>query len=183
MSDIVVLGATGFINPIFAVFVNDQIIGGSIGVAGIAAAIFLLVKSIFQIPIGRYVDEDKKDKNDFWFMIVGSLMIAVVPFMYIYSLYPWHVYVLQAIAGFGSAMAFPTWMALFTRHLDNTHEGYEWGIYDTLTGLSAGVAAVIGGLLADIYGFNFIFYLVGITTIIGTAILFAAYKSFTTSKI
>ncbi len=178
LSDIAVLGAAGFINPIFAIFVNEQIIGGSIAVAGLSASIYIIIKSIFQIPIGRYVDEDRKDKNDFWFMVVGSILIAVVPFMYAYSLYPWHIYVLQAIAGLGAAMAFPTWMALFTRHIDKFHEGYEWGVYNTVTGLAAGVAAVAGGFLAEEYGFNFIFYLAGAVTLLGAAILFIIYGKF-----
>lgn len=175
-SDVLILGAFGFLNPIFAVFVNDNLIGGSIEVAGFAAAIYLLVKASLQIPIGRYVDKDRKDKNDFWFLVIGSLLIAIVPVLYSFSIYPWHVYILQVVYGAGAAMAFTTWSALFTRHIDKFHEGYEWALYDTTTGIAAGVAAAVGGVLAERLGFNFIFYLTSIITIVGTFLLLTIYN-------
>lgn len=174
-SDVLILGAFGFLNPIFAVFVNEKLIGGSIEVAGFAAAIYLLVKASLQIPVGRYVDRDRKDKNDFWFLVAGSLLIAIVPIFYSYSVYPWHVYLLQIVYGVGAAMSFTTWFALFTRHIDKFHEGYEWGLYDTVTGLTAGVAAALGGVLAERLGFNFVFYLVSFITIAGVFLLLSIY--------
>ncbi|MDD5043208.1 MAG: MFS transporter [Patescibacteria group bacterium] len=175
-SDVLILGSFGFLNPIFAIFINDNIIGGSLEVAGIAAAIYLLVKASLQIPIGRYVDKDRKDKNDFWFLVVGSLLIAIVPILYSFSTFPWHIYLLQVVYGIGAAMSFTTWFALFTRHIDKFHEAYEWAVYDTATGITAGICAAIGGLLAERLGFNFIFYLTSIITLSGSFLLLAIYN-------
>lgn len=176
-SDVLILGSFGLINPIFAIFIDEQIIGGGVEVAGFAAAIYLLTKSFLQIFVGRHVDKDHKDKDDFWFLAIGTLLIALVPLLYIYSFYPWHIYLLQIMYGVGAAMSFPTWMAIFTRHLDKFHEAYQWGIYDTSTGLVAGITAVFGGIVASKYGFDTLFYLISGITLLGLMILFLVYKA------
>ncbi len=44
LSDLFILSGFGFIAPIFAIFLKDNLTGGSIMAAGIAQAIFLFTK-------------------------------------------------------------------------------------------------------------------------------------------
>jgi hypothetical protein len=51
ITDIIYFTAVGLLAPIFAIFITDFIDGGGPAVAGVAAAIYLLTKSIGQIPV------------------------------------------------------------------------------------------------------------------------------------
>ncbi|GAH48577.1 unnamed protein product, partial [marine sediment metagenome] len=57
ISDFLIISGFGLITPIFAVFVTDTIEGGTLAVVGIAAAIYLLARSIGQIPVGAIIDK------------------------------------------------------------------------------------------------------------------------------
>src|SRR3989338_2702186 len=49
-----------------------------------------------------------------------------------------HLFFVQAGLGVGLAMATPTWNALYAKHEDRKHDGFEWG-------LAGGMAKVITG--------------------------------------
>ncbi len=56
MSDVLLVGASSMLAPIFALFIIKDIQGGNEIVAGIAAAIYLITKSLFQIPVATIID-------------------------------------------------------------------------------------------------------------------------------
>lgn len=91
------LSGWGLINPILAVFFTEQIIGGSVAVAGLASTVYFFTKSIFQIPIARAIDLKKGEWDDFWVMVLGSLLITAAPFLFIFARLPWHIYGLTLI--------------------------------------------------------------------------------------
>ena len=62
-------------------------------------------------------------------------------------------------------------MAIFTRHIDKNEEGFEWSLYYTTTDLGAALAAGIGGLMAASFGYNMVFLVVGVMSLVGTAFL------------
>lgn len=158
-SDLIMFGALGLITPFFAIFITNQIKGGSIEVIGFAAGIYAILKSLLQIPIGKYLDKVKGEKDDFRFLILGYLIVALVPIGYIFSSLPWHIYILQAIYAIGMAMAYPSWFAIFTRHIDKGKEAFEWSVWSTNTDLGVGIAGIIGGIIVTKFNFNFIFIL------------------------
>ncbi len=53
LSDIFLLTGWGFVEPIFGVFIVSQIEGATLLTVGRAVAIYLIVKSVFQIVIAR----------------------------------------------------------------------------------------------------------------------------------
>ena len=63
-SNFLLEAAAGFLAPILAVFITGSIVGGTISVAGFAAAAYWIPKSIFQIPIGYYLDKKAGEKDD-----------------------------------------------------------------------------------------------------------------------
>ncbi|MFH1561625.1 MAG: MFS transporter [Patescibacteria group bacterium] len=170
-SDVAMMGGWGLINPILAVFFTDQIIGGSIVVAGLATAVYFVTKSILQIPIARYVDLKRGEQDDFWIMIAGSLLITLSAFLFIGAKYPWHIYLIQFLSGVGGALSYPTWLAIFTRHIDRCEEGLEWSLYYTAVDLGSALAAGLGGVLVSQFGYQTVFLLVGLTSFLGTLFL------------
>ena len=176
-SDIVFFSATGFIAPIFAIFLTGQIKGGDIKVVGFAAAFYWIVKSILQIPIASYLDKRKGEKDDFYFMAIGLFLASIVPFGYILSSLPWHIYVFQCLLGVGMAMNLPAWCAIFTRHIDKGKEAFEWSIRSTGLGLGTGIAGAVGGIAVATIGFERLFVMVGILGFIGAFLLLAIKNS------
>jgi MFS family permease len=168
-SDIFVLTGFGLIDPILAIFIKENLIGGTIFAAGLASTLFLVTKCLVQLPFSKYVDDhDNKIK---W-LILGSLLVASVPFIYIFAKSINHIYIAQIIYGVGSGLAYPTWLGLWSTHLDRKHESFEWSLYSTLTGLGTAVTAAIGGAIAQFVGFQYTFGLVGLMSLAGCFVLF-----------
>lgn len=62
-------------------------------------------------------------------------------------------------------------MAIFTRHVDKNQEAVEWTLYNTTVDLGTAAAAGIGGFLAVNIGFDYLFAVVGVMSLIGTFFL------------
>ncbi len=170
-SDIIILSSFALINPIFAVFVTSQIKGGTLVAVGFATTIFLLVKSVLQVPIAQAVDKTVGETDDFVAVFLGSLVVSSVPFAYIFVNSVAALYLVEAFHGFGAALVYPAWNAIFTRHVDSDRVGVEWGTYSTLVGLGAATSAALGGMLAQSLGFSVVFSVVGILSILGSGLL------------
>ena len=176
-ADLIFVSAFGLITPIFAVFILNQIQGGNVKVIGFAAAIYWILKSLLQVPIGRYLDKNVGEKDDFYFVIGGYFLAVLVPLGYIFSSLPWHIYGLQALYAIAMGMAIPGWAAIFTRHIDKGKEAFEWSLESTAMGLGAGITGAIGGILASKFGFNIVFILVAVGAFLGTLLLLTIYKN------
>jgi MFS family permease len=171
ISDVVLMGAAGLLGPIFALFITDFIQGGNETVAGLAAGIYLFTKSIAQIPIAHLIDRIRGEKDDFWLMFSFSILIAFIPLLYLVIHTPLQLYAVQLILGLFTAFTFPTFMAIFTRHIDKTSEGTAWGVYFTLTDLTGAALATLGGYVAAAYGFPKLIIAVVILSFIGALLL------------
>lgn len=172
LSDVIWGGAVGLLGPIFAIFIVDFIKGGDAAVAGVAAAIYLVVKSIMQIPAASVIDKIRGEKDDFWILFVGSLLGAIVPIFYLFIHTPLQLYLVQALYGLVIAFTFPSYMAIYTRHIDKEKEATSWGMYFTLNDFSAAVAASVGGVAAEVIGFQPLILGVVFFSILGVLLIF-----------
>ena len=171
ISDTVIVGAAGLLGPIFAIFVDNFIVGGNEAVAGLAAGIYLFSKSIFQIPIAYLIDKIRGEKDDFWLMFIFSILIALMPLFYLVISTPFQLYCVQFVIGIFAAFAFPSYMAIFTRHIDKDKEGTEWGVYFALVDLVSAIFAAVGGYIAVASGFPVLIVAVVILSILGSLLL------------
>lgn len=176
-SDILLISGYGLVSPIFAVYVTNQIAGGSLLVVGIAESIYLATKSVLQVPIGILIDKTSGEKIDFWLAFVGSLLMAISTFLYIFASTPLHVYLIEFLFGVGSAISFPAWMGIFTRNMEYGKESFVWSLQSTGTELGSALTATLGGLIGEMFGFNTLFVTVGVITLAGTLLLIAIYNS------
>ncbi|MDD5071519.1 MAG: MFS transporter [Patescibacteria group bacterium] len=176
ISDILILSGFGLIAPIFAVFIVNTIEGGNLEVAGIASAIFLFSRSLIQIPAATIIDKIKGERDDFWALLIGSLLFSLVPIAYLFISSPLQLYLAQFVYGVATAFTYPSWLAIFTRHIDKEHEGLEWGIYQTLVDLGGAAAASLGGFLAYKFGFSILFLLVSAFSFAGSLFLLGIYR-------
>ncbi|OGL64752.1 hypothetical protein A3B21_02500 [Candidatus Uhrbacteria bacterium RIFCSPLOWO2_01_FULL_47_24] len=167
LADFFIFSGLGLINPIFAVFIKDSLVGGSLSTVGIATAVYLIVKAVLQIPISQFTDREQASVREFWTLIFGYLIIAATPFLYLMIHTVLGLYAVQAFYGLGAALAFPGFMAIFTKFADHKRAGFSWSFYSTVTLLSAAAAASIGGFVGEQYGFRMLLLGVGTLTFLG----------------
>lgn len=167
LSDFFVNAGFSVFAPIFAIFVTKQISGGTLEVVGFAAAIVQIAKISLEVPIARFLDKNHGEYDDFYSLILGSVLIAVVPFMYLIATEVKHLYFISALYGAGIAFIVPPWYAIFSRHLDKLNESFEWSLDSVAIGIAGAGAAAVGGMLAQKFGFNFVFAIGGIFAIFG----------------
>lgn len=173
-SDIFVLTGLGLISPILAIFIKDNLIGGSITSVGIAAMIFVSIKATLQLLFAKIFNP----RDRFWMVILGTFLVACAPFIYIFSTFVWHLYIAQAVYGLGAAFAYPAFLSLFTTNLTKGHEGFEWSIYSSCVGIGAAIAAFVGANIAQHFGFRTTFLITGIMAVIGGMILLDLEKKY-----
>lgn len=154
VSDVLVVGAAGMFAPLYALFVEDFIIGGTALVVSISMSLYLISRSLLQIPVATLIDKVKGERDDFFLMFVFSIIASLIPLSFLYIHLPIHLYAIQVLLGITTAITYPSYMAIFTRHIDSHLEGTEWGIYYTLTDLGGAALAAIGGAIAEKMGFQ-----------------------------
>jgi DHA1 family quinolone resistance protein-like MFS transporter len=171
LSDIFVLTGFGLIQPILAIYINDGgLTGGTMLSAGVASALFLFVKSLVQLPFGHYIDN--KPKKSSW-LIMGTLLMAAVPLIYLSANSIYHVYLAETIYGIGSGLAYPTWLGLWSANLDKGKESFQWSVYSTSTGIGTAATGAAGAALASSAGFTVTFVSAGLLCILGCLALIA----------
>jgi len=143
VSDFIFYSGWGLILPAFAVFVTQNVKGGSIMAVGIAEAVYLIANSILRMICGIYLDNQPTEKSDYFFMVAGLFLASLVPFGYMIVDNIWGIYLLEAIRGIGLAMSTAGWSAIFTRHIDKGWEATEWSISSMSVGIGAAVAGII----------------------------------------
>ncbi len=176
VSDFFINAGFSIFAPIFAVFVTKQILGGSLQVIGFAAALTQIFKVTLQIPVAKYLDRNHGEYDDFYSMVLGSFLISLVPFLYLFASLPIHVYIFSAIYGMGLAFLVPPWYAIFTRHIDKMKENIEWSMDSVAIGIASAGTAALGGILADKVGFQAVFILGGVLAIFGSFQQIRIYK-------
>ena len=185
ISDLFLNLGWGLISPVFAIFILQKIANAgplqAAEIAGLAALFYWIPKSLFEIPVGIFLDKKHGEKDDFWFMSLGIFIIAFVPIGYIFASAPWHIYFFQVIYAAGMAMALPSWLAIFTRHIDKGKEAFEWGMETSSIGMGAGIAGGLSGVVAATFGFNALFIFVSVFTILA-GILLLSVKNYVFSR-
>jgi DHA1 family quinolone resistance protein-like MFS transporter len=175
-SDVLIVSGWGLINPIFAVYVTDHIEGGNIELVGLAVCVYWVLRASFQIPFSRFVDSHKGEVDDFLVMAVGSFLMSLMPFLYMFALKPVHVLLLQGVTGFASAMVSPGWLAIFTRHVEKDAEAQAWGFYNASVGYSIALASALSGFMAINFGYKTLYFIVGVICTFGSTFLFFVYQ-------
>lgn len=172
ISDIFVFSGFGLISPILAIFIKDNLVGGTILAAGIASTIFLITHSLLQIFFAYKFNP----KDRLWMLWLGTALITLVPFGYIFSTQIYHLYIVQFIYGIGAAFSYPSWSSLFTANLEKGKRGFQWSIYNSSVGIGTAITAGLGALIAEKTDFRIVFILTGLMAIVGLLILFKLEK-------
>lgn len=171
LSDLLLNFAFGLLAPIFAVFILKEIESSSLRVVGLATTFYWIARTLTTVPLSKFLDRTDGERDEFYFLVIGSFMMSSIPLFFLLAEAPWHVYLIQFISGLSASMAVPSWRILFTDHLDRGSTGYEWSLEDIAIGVSVGISAFFGSLLADKFGFTIVFIFVAMLGYLGTMVL------------
>ena len=163
-SDIFIITGFGLVSPLMAIYITGTIVGGSILGAGIATALFLIVKALVQIPFSKYIDSHKDRTRWLW---IGTFLVISVPIQYVLARNMMSIYIAQIIYGLGAGLANPAWLGIWSNHLDKHHESFEWSLYGATTGLGAGLTAFLGAASVTYFGFKYTMGFMGLLSLIG----------------
>ncbi|MCA9353998.1 MAG: MFS transporter [Candidatus Kaiserbacteria bacterium] len=176
VSDFFIIGGLGLITPIFALFITDFIQGATIETVGVATAVYLVTRSVGQLPIGILIDRWKGQKDDMIILLIATFGFAIIALLYSMIDTVLELYAVQFIFGLLSAASYPTWYAVFTRSIDEGKEGFEWSAYQTIADFSAAITAAVGSYIAAVFSFDAVFYVMASFSVIGAASLVWASK-------
>jgi len=153
----------GMLGPLFAVFAGR--LGGDVLDIAWAWALFLIISGSLQILVGRLSDRWGKPER---LMMLGFLINTLFTFAYILVRTPAHLFIVTAGLGLASALATPTWNALYDKHSFALIRGTEWGLADGAGEIVTGVGLLIGGLIISHYSFTLLFLVMGSVQTIAT---------------
>lgn len=173
-SDFFLLAGWGFIDPVFAVFIVQKIAGGTLITVGIAAGIYWIVKSILQIPIAKYLDNTPGEKDDFAILVGGILLAGISAMAFSWVSSAAELYFVQAIHAVAFACYSAAWPAIFSRHLDKDRFAFDWSLDSVTVGVAAGITGLLGGIVAETYGYTAVFFSAGILSFIAAFVLIFA---------
>ncbi len=175
ISDFFLLAGWGFLDPVFAVFVVQQIPGSNLVTVGWTAAIYWISKSLLQIPIANRLDRTNDGEKTAYIALVGGLILAgfsAMAFAAARSIAA--IYVIQAVHAAAFALYSASWPAIFSRHLDKDRIAFDWSLDSVAIGIASGITGLLGGLTAEIWGFTAVFIMTGILSFIAAFVLIAA---------
>lgn len=166
-SDIFVLSGFGLIAPILAIYIKDNLTGGTIIAAGIASAIFMITHALLQILFTYKFNP----KDRLWMIWLGTGLFVLVPIGYILSTSVYHMYIIEFIYGVAAAFAYPSWSSFFTSNLEKGKRGFQYAIYSSSVSIGTAITAGVGAWIAERIGFEWVFAITGVFALIGFFIL------------
>jgi len=161
----------GMLGPLFAVFTER--IGGDILDISWAWAAYLIATGVCIMIVGKISDgKGMKEK----LIISGYALNAICTFGYLLVDSPLKLLILQVTIGIATALATPTWDALYARYEDKKHDGMVWGLSDGQAHLFSGLAIIAGGVVVAFLSFTALFVIMGIIQVIGVFFMFQILK-------
>jgi MFS family permease len=176
ISDLVLMAGWGFISPIFSVFVINRIAGATLMTVGITTAIYWLIRSLIQLPIANFLDRTDGEKDDFYALIGALVLAGVAAFGYITIRTISGLYFFQIIQAIAFGIYTPAWSGIFSHHLDEKRKSFDYSLDSTAISISSGVAGLLGGAVAQHFGFNMIFLLAGLLSLTAALVVFTFPK-------
>jgi MFS family permease len=180
--NILCLTGWAFINPIFAIYVIQNIKGSSVQTIGLCFFIYWIIKGSLQLFISHYLDQIEGEADDYFTLLLGQFLETLIPIALIFAKTPPELYFVFCIYGLADALYVPPWNAIFTRYINPKRVSFEWTLNSTGFNFGSAVAILIGSSLALILGFPLIFIFVAIAQLIGLGVLLSIKKYFLHKK-
>jgi len=162
--------------PLLAIFAKE--IGGTLVDVGGVYSVFFLIMGILSVPAGKLADRLGRKL----LVIIGGLIDSMISFGYCFCSSITHVYILQSLSGISTSISQPAWLALLTESTGSMKRGERLGYYWSLVTISSGIASLLAGIIASLYGFRTIFLIMFIGNLIFTFCILKSKETFKVRK-
>jgi len=164
----------GFISPILAIFIINEIPGATLLSVGVANAIYWFLRSIVQVPTALVLDREKGEKDDFYALVGSLVVISMASFLLASTNTLAMLYAVQALYGVGFGVYQVAWPAIYSRHMDKGKIALDWSLDRGSVGLVIALTSFVGASAAQTFGFSTVFVLAGIVSGLSAVILLMA---------
>lgn len=142
----------GLFAPFYAVFVQD--IGGNIAFAGFSWAIFSIVAGVL---IFLFSNWELKVKEQELLIALGYVLRGGVFLSYAFMSSMTQLIATQILWGVASALGTPAFDSVYASHTSQEDSIVQWGGWEGISAIMSGVAALIGGVVIQLFGYQFVF--------------------------
>ncbi len=153
LSDMMIWGGYDMLLALLAIFLQQRLlVENSFEVIAFGMALYWIGRSLFQIPIARFLDKHKGYIDETVAVGISSIIISISIFAYLWVDQPYELYLVQLLYGTGVAINLPAWRKTFAKYLDKGKEGTEYSVYDVLTNLTVAFSTAMGGIIVENFG-------------------------------
>lgn len=142
----------GLFAPFYAVFV--QKIGGNIAFAGLSWAIFSIISGVLILLFSRW---ELRVKEQELLLGLGYLIRALVFLSYAFMTSLPQLIFTQVLWGMAAALGTPAFDALYQAHTTKENSIVQWGGWEGIAAIATGIAALVGGMLIQVFRYPTIF--------------------------
>ncbi len=144
--------AMGLFLPFYAVFV--QKIGGNIAFAGLSWGLFQIVCGILTFWMA---DMQIHVKEQELILVLSYFLRGVVFASYAFMSSWQQLLITQILWGVAAALSTPVFDGTYAKHTSENLSVLQWGSWEGIAAIAAGLAALLGGVLIESFGFTSIF--------------------------
>lgn len=152
----------GMLGPLFAVFAER--VGGDVLDVTYAWAAFLIATGLCIVLVGKISDRVSKEK----LLVAGYALNAVFTFLYLLVDTPAKLLLVQVGLGIATALATPTWDALYSFNEDKKKAGFMWSLDTGVSDIIIGIAILLGGAILVEFSFTALFIIMGCLQVLAT---------------
>lgn len=157
LAEMLLWSGWNFIMPIFSIYIT-KLPGGSVEKAATSFSVYLLSRVVFGLLSGQYLNK-RRTRHKFILMMLGMGILSLSYIGLAYSQSIAMVYFYYGVIGLALGMAQPAKNALFSTNVKKEKSTIVWSVLDAGVFLSMAGAAIIGGIIAERFGFQILFFL------------------------
>ena len=142
----------GLFAPFYAVFIQN--IGGNIAFAGFSWALFAIVQGSLILLFSNW---ELRVKEQELLIALSYIVRGVVFLSYAFMQSIPQLLVTQIFWGIAGALGTPAFDAVYSAHTTQEDSIVQWGGWEGVAAIATGVAALLGGLLIQSFGYSTVF--------------------------
>jgi len=143
--------------PFYAVFILR--LGESIAFAGFSWALFYIVSGVLTLVLSRW---EMRIKEQELLIAAGYFLRSVVFMSYVFMGSIPQLLLTQIMWGAAAALGNPAFDVVYARHTDSENSILQWGEWEGIAAIASGVAALLGGIVAEAFGFEIVFLIMAV---------------------
>lgn len=135
---------------------------------GIIISFSIFLMALLQRPFGRLADR----YNKLFLVLIGSSLGALTLLLIPIARNFWELFFISSLMGLGGATAIPSASALSVEVGQRLGMGFSMGLFSTAMSVGMIAAPIISGVVMDILGVKYVFFVVGVISLLGTFVFY-----------